>query len=320
MSDFSYNDPNGACPRCHGIGQIYSVNRGVTIDEELSVYDGALKSWGKNELKIYVPIVLAAGQYYGFVFDPNEKIKNLSPEAKAFLYYGNDDSRFTKYYPNAARPDGKKCLFTGFINDMESKYEKYLDNEDWTERFGRFMTRVECPQCNGSRMSKDLETVKVNGVSMNELMLRSLMEIRDWISGYKEYSENRVEYRLVGEIVEFITGRLNEQIGLGLGYLSLSRSVISLSFGEHQRLRVANILGSDLTEMIYIFDEPTIGLHPADNDMIINAINVLKEKGNTVILIEHDADLIRKADYIVEIGPEAGTNGGQLLFAGTMDE
>lgn len=157
MSDFSYNNPNGACPKCHGIGQIYSVNRSVTIDEELSVYDGAFKSWGKNEIKVYVPIVLAASKYYGFEFKPNEKIKNLSPEAKAFLYYGNDDQRFTKYYPNVARPNEKKYLFMGFINDMEITYEKSLDNEGWTERFGRFMTRAECSECNGSRMSKDLE-------------------------------------------------------------------------------------------------------------------------------------------------------------------
>lgn len=320
MSDFSYNNPNGACPKCHGIGQIYSVNRSVTIDEELSVYDGALKSWGKSEIKVYVPIVLAAGKYYGFAFDPHEKIKNLSAQAKAFLYYGNDDPRFTSYYPNMARPEDKKYLFDGFINDMEIKYEKLLDNEDWTERFGKFMTQVECSQCNGSRMSKELETVKVNGVSINQLMLYSLGEIRNWILGYKEYSKNLIEYQLVGEVVEFIIGRLDELIGLGLGYLSLSRSIISLSFGEHQRLRVANILGSNLTEMIYIFDEPTIGLHPVDNEMIINAINVLKNKGNTVIIIEHDVDLIREADYIVEIGPEAGTNGGQLLFTGTMDE
>lgn len=203
---------------------------------------------------------------------------------------------------------------------METRYEQLLDNEDWTERFGRFMTRVDCTECNGSRMSKDLETVKVNGMSVNQLMLCSLREIREWIQGYREYSKDRIEYRLVGEIVEWIEGRLDELIGLGLGYLSLSRSIISLSFGEHQRLRVANILGSDLTEMIYIFDEPTIGLHPADNDMIIKAVNTLKKKGNTVIIIEHDVDLIRNADYIVEIGPEAGTNGGQLLFAGTMDQ
>lgn len=320
MSDFSYNNPGGACPKCHGIGQIYSVNRSVAIDEELSVCDGAFKSWGKNEIKAYVPIVLAASKYYGFAFDPNEKIKNLSPQAKAFLYYGNEDQRFTKYYPNAARPNDKKYLFMGFINDMEVKYEKLLDNEDWTERFGRFMTRGECRECGGSRLSKELETVKVNGVSINQLMLYSLEEIRNWILDYREYSKNLFEYKLVGETAEWILGKLNELIGLGLGYLSLSRAVVSLSFGEHQRLRVANILGSDLTEMIYIFDEPTIGLHPADNDMIIRAISALKNKGNTIIIIEHDLDLIRKADYIVEIGPGAGADGGQLLFAGTVDE
>lgn len=320
MSDFSYNNPNGACPKCHGIGRIYSVNRSAAIDEELSVYGGALKSWGKSELKLYVPIVLAAGKYYGFPFDPHEKIKHLSPQAKAFLYYGNEDPRFMKYYPDVPGPREKNCQFVGFINDMEIKYEKYLDNEDWTGRFGRFMTRVECSECGGSRMSKELEAVRVNGVSINELMLYSLKELQNWIWGYREYSKNRMEYRVLGEAAEFIEGRLKEMIGLGLGYLSLSRSIISLSFGEHQRLRVANILGSNLTEMIYLFDEPTIGLHPSDNDMIIQAINALKKKGNTIIIIEHDTDLIRRADYIVEIGPEAGAGGGQLLFAGTMDE
>lgn len=320
MSDFSYNNPQGACPKCHGIGQINSVNRGVTIDEELSVLDGAFKSWGKNEIKLFVPTVLAAGRYYGFSFDPQEKIRDLSPEAKAFLYYGNDDERFTKYFPHEKRPDNRSCLFAGFINDMESRYEQYLDNEDWTERFGRFMTPAECPLCHGSRMAKDLETVKIKGISLNQLMLYSLTEVRNWIWGYKEYSEGSDEYQFVKEAVEAMIKRLDELLGLGLGYLSLSRSVISLSFGEHQRLRIANILGSDLTEMIYLFDEPTIGLHPADHDRIINAIAALKEKGNTVILIEHDPDLIRKADHIVEIGPEAGTNGGQLLFSGTVEE
>lgn len=127
MSDFSYNNPHGACPKCHGIGEINSVNKSVTIDEELSVYDGALKSWGKNEIKLYVPIVRAAGGYYGFDFDPHEKIKDLSPQAKAFLYYGNDDARFAKYFPDTARPEDKKYLFAGFINEMEMKYEQYLD-------------------------------------------------------------------------------------------------------------------------------------------------------------------------------------------------
>lgn len=320
MSDFSYNTPNGACPKCHGIGQVYSVNRSVAIDEGSSVLDGALKSWGKSELKVYIPIILAAGKYYGFSFDPREKIRNLSPQARAFLYYGNEDPRFAEHYPDVARPKEKNCLFAGFLNDMETKYEKYLDNEDWTGRFGKFMTRVECPECNGSRLSKELERVKVNGASIRELMLCSLLEVRNWIRGYKESAANRMEYQLLGEVAEGIEGKLNELIGLGLGYLSLSRSIVSLSLGEHQRLRVANVLGSNLTEMIYILDEPTIGLHPADNDRILHAIEGLKKKGNTVILIEHDPDLIRKADYIVEIGPEAGTNGGRLLFAGTGEE
>lgn len=319
MSDFSYNNPRGACPKCHGIGLINSVNRSVTIDEELSVLDGAFKSWGKNEIKLFVPIVLAAGRYYGFSFDPQEKIRDLSPEVRAFLYYGNDDERFTKYFPHAKRPENRNCLFAGFINDMEGRYEQYLDNEDWTERFGRFMTQAECPLCHGSRMAKDLETVKVNGVSLNQLMLYSLTEVRNWIWGYKKSCEGCDEYQFVREVVESIIKRLDELIALGLGYLSLSRSIISLSFGEHQRLRIANILGSDLTEMIYLFDEPTIGLHLADHDRIIDAIAALKEKGNTVILIEHDPDLIRKADHIVEIGPGAGTNGGQLLFSGTLE-
>lgn len=320
MSDFSYNTPNGACPKCHGIGQVYSVNRSVAIDEGSSVLDGALKSWGKSELKVYVPIILAAGKYYGFSFDPREKIRNLSPQARAFLYYGNEDPRFVEHYPDVARPKEKNCLFAGFLNDMETKYEKYLDNEDWTGRFGKFMTRVDCPECNGSRLSKALEGVKVNGASIRELMLCSLLEVRNWILGYKESAANRMEYQFLGEVAEGIEGKLNELIGLGLGYLSLSRSIVSLSLGEHQRLRVANVLGSNLTEMIYILDEPTIGLHPADNDRILHAIEDLKKKGNTVILIEHDSDLIRKADYIVEIGPEAGTNGGRLLFAGTREE
>lgn len=319
MSDFSFNNPGGACPKCHGIGEIHSVNRSAAIDEELSVCDGAFKSWGKNEIKVCVPTVLAAGEYYGFAFDPREKIKNLSLQAKAFLYYGNDDARFTKYYPDVERPNDNKYLFAGFINDMENRYEQYLDNKDWTERFGKFMTQTECPLCHGSRLSKDLEAVEVNGVSLNQLMLYSLEEVQSWIAAYKESAEGRLGYPYVGEVVESVIEKLHELIGLGLGYLSLSRSVISLSFGEHQRLRIANILGSDLTEMIYIFDEPTIGMHPADNGLIIKAIDLLKEKGNTVILIEHDPDLIRKADYIVEIGPEAGTNGGQLLFAGPMD-
>lgn len=319
MSDFSYNHPQGACPKCHGIGLVNSVNRSVTIDENLSVLDGAFKSWGKNEIKLFVPVVLAAGRYYGFSFDPQEKIKDLSPEAKAFLYYGNDDERFTKYFPHAKRPDHRDCLFAGFINDMEIRYEQYLDHEDWTERFGRFMTQAECPLCHGSRMAKDLETVKVNGVSLNQLMLYSLTEVRNWIWGYKTSCEGRDDYPFVREVVESIIKRLDEMIGLGLGYLSLSRSIISLSFGEHQRLRIAKILGSDLTEMIYLFDEPTIGLHPADSDVIMNALILLKRKGNTVILIEHDPELIKKVDYIVEIGPGAGADGGRLLFSGTVE-
>lgn len=320
MADFSYNNPNGACPKCHGIGQIYSINRPVTIDEELSIYEGAFKSWGKNEIKVYVPIILAASKYYGFEFDPNEKIKNIKPETKSFVYYGNDDKRFKEYYPDVKRLDDKRLLFGGFINEMESTYEKMLDNEGWTERFGKFFTRIECSECNGTRLSRELENVKVNNRSINKIMEYTLEDIKLWILSYKKDCKDRIEGKFVSEVIDIMLKKLNELIGLGIGYLSLSRSIISLSYGEHQRLRLANLLGSNLTEMIYIFDEPTIGLHPSDNDKIMNAINILKNNGNTVIIIEHDYDLIRKADYIVEIGPEAGTNGGELLFEGSMSE
>lgn len=320
MSDFSYNNSQGACPKCHGIGQIHSVNRQAAIDEELSIGEGAFKSWGKNEIKVYVPIILNASKYYGFKFEPHDRIRELVPAAKAFIYYGNDDERFKKFFPNAKRPIDKKFLFRGFINDMESVYEKNLDNEAWTERFGKFMEKANCSLCKGTRLSGELERIRILDTSINRLMGSSLEELRDWLLTYREYSIAHAEGEFVTEILDIMLKKLEELVALGLGYLTLTRSVVSLSNGEHQRLRLANLLGSSLTEMIYILDEPTIGLHPSDNNKVIKAINMLKNQGNTIIIIEHDLDLIKQADYIVEIGPGAGTKGGHLLFSGTIEE
>lgn len=320
MSDLSYNSISGACPRCHGIGEVYHVDREFTIDENLSIYEGAFKSWGKSEYKAYIPVIANAGRYYGFDFDPHAKIRDYSREAKAFVYYGNDDERFKQYYPNVERPLAKDTLFRGFINDSESRYERELDNRKWTERFGKFMKKTVCDVCNGSRLSPEIAEITIMNTTLNQLMTDSVSKIYQWITDYEIYIQDRAEGSFIMEIVQAIRNRLKEMIHLGLGYLSLSRSIISLSFGEHQRIRLANLLGSSLTGMIYIFDEPTIGLHPSDNDKIIHTLKTLKEQGNTIILIEHDPDLIRTADYIVEIGPGGGTNGGRLVFAGTFGE
>lgn len=319
MSDFSFNSPRGACPVCHGLGMIYQVNENLVIDETRSILDGAVKTWGKNEIKHSIPLIQAAARHYGFAFDPAWPVADYPPETKAFFYYGYHDEKFTQYFPHKRPPRIYKA-FHGFVTDMQQYYQSLLDNEEALEKLKPYMIQAECPVCHGTRFSKELDCVLLAETPISGLMNHPLHWVREWIDCYYDSIALPLERSIVQETIEIIRAKLDSMIALGLDYLTLSRSIVTLSHGESQRLRLAQLLTSNLTEMIYILDEPTIGLHPPDINRIITAVRKLKEAGNTVIIVEHDLDMIRQADYIVEIGPEAGKGGGQLLFQGTIDE
>lgn len=318
MSDFSFNTPNGACKKCHGLGITYTANMQTVIDENLSIQEGAIKYWGKNETKYCLSAMESAGRYYGFKFYKDEKIKDYDEDTKAFLYYGYFDRRFVKFFSDKKPPERRESGFNGFVTDLVHIYENSPNPEE-NENLS-YIISDECGECQGSRLSNELWAVTVNGVTINEINKYPLDKLNSWLSDYKSAIINTQEAVVVSEIFDILMNKVNSLIFLGLEYLSLNRSVITLSFGEKQRIRIANLLGSSLTGMIYIFDEPTIGLHSNDTHIIMTAMKMIKEQGNTVIIIEHDTEIIQQADYIVEIGPGAGSKGGELLFAGSFDQ
>ena len=314
MSDFSPNTRNGMCQKCHGLGMSYELINEALIHPEKSVKDGAIDCWWNNDINTFGAILRKAAEHYPFEYDETIPFKDLSRECQSYILYGAFDPRFTQFTEGIEPPKSQaKGLFSNGV--LKMTYDNYVGNlnkSDFVERYRRYFKETTCDSCNGTRLAAQTNIVRVNGKTLQEVLLLPLSALKEWVDGIKMFGRNK-------EFIKDLSARIFNITDLGLGYLTLSRSVISLSGGEMQRLRISQLLNSNLSNITYIFDEPTIGLHQSDSQKIINAAHRLVKNNNTVIIIEHDIEVIKSADYIIEVGPGAGKNGGRILYQGDKE-
>ena len=316
---FSFNNPFGACPRCTGLGTFKNVDVNLVVpDKDLSIREGAIKASGWNTLSddsVAMMYYTAISKHYGISLDV--PVKELKPEELAIFLYGTGGEKIRVDVINSFGGGYRYSDFEGVINNLERRYRDSGSSYSRDDIESNYMCDMVCPDCNGERLKKESLAVTINDINISDFCKLSIAEALDFIDNMK-LSERDL---LIGErILKEIKERLNFLRSVGLEYLSLSRSAGTLSGGESQRIRLATQIGSSLMGVLYILDEPSIGLHQRDNDKLIATLCRLRDMGNTVIVVEHDEDTMLAADYIVDIGPGAGVHGGEIVCTGTAKE
>lgn len=314
---FSFNNPYGACQTCTGLGTFMKVNPDLVIpNRNLSIADGAIcaSGWGKAEKgSIAGMYYTALGKEYGFTL--KTPIKDISKDGVNAILYGTD-SKLKMTRPTLYGAGTYMSEFEGVINNLERRYKE--TTSDWARwEIEQVMTACKCPDCNGTRLKPEILSVTVGGKNISEFCDMSIVKAIDFVNNL-DLTEK--EQFIAESILKEIKSRLNFLKSVGLEYLTLSRSSGTLSGGESQRIRLATQIGSSLMGVVYILDEPSIGLHQRDNDKLLGTLERLRDLGNTLIVVEHDEDTMRAADYIVDIGPGAGVHGGEVVCAGTVDD
>ena len=319
MAHFSFNKPAGACPICTGIGTVHTPNLDRLIDQTRSIPDGAIVGWEKFHFDRYISALQAAGRHYGFTFDANRPVNQLGEVQRDLLFYGVNGAQFKRHFPNIKPPTTVAGgNFEGVITNLLRRYADQAHDAEYREKLADFVTETTCPDCNGTRLNPESRRVTVTGRTIIDVCQLPLDDLAVWIDQLQ--SLVTAEAWIVTEpIVNDLQARVRRLVNVGVGYLTLDRSSPTLSAGEAQRLRLASLLGSGLTGVLYVFDEPTIGLHPRDTARLIGVLRQLRDLGNTVLVIEHDLDLLRAADFVVDVGPGAGRNGGRIVVAGIPD-
>ena len=315
---FSFNSPFGACPACSGLGIRMVISReAVFPDERLSLREGALTAMGFNTGEnngIAAQYFTAMGEKYGFTMDtPVEKI---SPEGMDALLYGTGKDQISIRYEGARGMTSYTTSFEGIIPTLERRYRE-TSSDAMKQMYEEYMVEEVCPECGGRRLKPEARAVTVGGKSLPEVSDMSILEAREFFRGLELEGNSRI---IAGQILKEIDARLGFLSDVGLGYLTLSRGAGTLSGGEAQRIRLATQIGSALMGVLYILDEPSIGLHQRDNAKLIATLRRMRDLGNTVIVVEHDEETMRAADWIVDVGPGAGAHGGRIIAEGTADE
>ena len=315
---FSFNNPYGACPACTGLGSQLKVDPELIIpNKDLSILEGAITASGWSNIKsdgIARMYFDALAKKYRFKLDT--PVKNLSPEVMDVILYGTRGEELTLHYD---QPRGKGTLhqaFEGICNNLERRY-KETQSDAMRRELEDCMSECPCPTCQGRRLRKESLAVTVGGLDIDAFCRKSVTQALDFVD-HLELTE--VQMRIAERILKEIKSRLGFLQSVGLQYLTLSRGAGSLSGGESQRIRLATQIGSSLMGVLYILDEPSIGLHQRDNDMLLKTMQDLRDLGNTLLVVEHDEDTMRAADYIIDVGPGAGVHGGEIVAAGTPEE
>ncbi len=311
---FSFNNPFGACEDCKGLGFKQMINLNLLIpDKGKSVYEGAIKGLSLDS-NIMMTEIETVANYYGI--DLNAPIEKLDKNKLDILLYGSPDVLSFKYIAKNGNKRSTKDYFEGIVTNLERRYIE--TNSAWIrEWLELYMMDTECPTCHGARLKDDILAVKVGGKSIYEVCL---MSIKDLIPFFAKLKLSKEEAKIAELLLKEISNRLQFLKNVGLEYLTLARTASTLSGGELQRIRLATQIGSRLTGVLYVLDEPSIGLHQRDNDKLINSLLEMRDLGNTLIVVEHDEDTMRAADYLIDIGPEAGSCGGRVVAAGTPEE
>ncbi|TPI50096.1 excinuclease ABC subunit UvrA [Mesorhizobium sp. B2-9-1] len=314
---FSFNNPFGACPTCDGLGSQRAIDPNLVVpDENVSLRDGAISPWAKSTSPYYAQTLEALGKVYGFKL--GDKFKDLSVEAKEAVLRGTGEREITFQYDDGLRSYKTTKTFEGVVPNLDRRW-KETESAWMREEIERFMSATPCPACNGYRLKPEALAVKIGGKHIGEVTEMSIRKADQWFTDLPAQlndKQNEIAVRVLKEIRE----RLRFLNDVGLDYLTLSRNSGTLSGGESQRIRLASQIGSGLTGVLYVLDEPSIGLHQRDNARLLDTLKHLRDIGNTVIVVEHDEDAILHADYVVDIGPAAGIHGGQIIAQGTPQQ
>ncbi len=311
---FSFNNPFGACPKCGGLGVEQHIDPDLVIpDKDRTLRKGAIAPWAKSSSPYYVQTLLALGKHYKFTLDT--KWKDLPKKTQDAILYGSGDTEIRFSYDDGMRAYDTKRPFEGVITNLERRFRE--TESDWArEEIARYFTDVPCAACHGYRLKPEALSVKVGGAHIGEASELSVKAAATWFTELPERltaKQNEIAVRILKEI----RARLKFLIDVGLEYLTLARSSGTLSGGESQRIRLASQIGSGLTGVLYVLDEPSIGLHQRDNARLLETLKRLRDLGNTVIVVEHDEDATRSADFVVDVGPGAGVHGGEIVAKGT---
>ncbi len=314
---FSFNSPQGACPRCSGLGveAVFDIDK-IIPDRTLSLREGAIDPLGKYKNNKIFALLTVLGRRYDFTID--DPVETISEEGMNAILYG-DPKPLTVDLSEFASMSGRRMIpWEGIAEYVirNSDDEESKRGQKWREQF--LMSRP-CSVCGGTRLKKESLQFRIGGLNIAEVSAMSISDLSVWMAGIEQYFSEK-EKKIAQEIVKEIRERLGFLMDVGLGYLSLSRSSRSLSGGESQRIRLTTQIGSKLVNVLYILDEPSIGLHQRDNRKLIHTLQELRDAGNSVIVVEHDEEMMRSADYIVDVGPKAGRRGGHIVAAGTIDD
>ena len=315
---FSFNNPYGSCPTCTGLSFFMRVDPDLVIpNKNLSIAQGAINAtgWSKSEKSSIAKMYFdALGEKYGF--DLNTPVKSISKEGLHALLYGTGNEKLKMKRSTEYGSGSYNTAFEGIINNLERRYKE--TTSDWARAdIEQVMTKCDCPTCKGARLRPEMLSVTVGGINIDEFVRMSVTDELKFLDTLK-FTDR--EAMIADQIIREVKSRLNFLVSVGLDYLTLARSAGTLSGGESQRIRLATQIGSSLMGVLYILDEPSIGLHQRDNDKLIDTLKHLRDIGNTLIVVEHDEDTMYAADYIVDIGPGAGIHGGNVVCSGTVDD
>ena len=315
---FSFNSPYGACEECEGLGVNLNVDPNLVVpNEKKSLADGAIEPWSKSTSLYYAQTLASLAKHYKFSL--NDPWKKLSKKIQDVILYGSDDDEIKFSYDDGyERYTTAKKTFEGVINNLERRYLE--TDSDWMrEEISQYQTESNCEKCQGQRLKDEALCVKIDNKNISEITKKSIFEVKRWFESLEDKLEKR-DQKIAEYILKEINERLSFLLNVGLDYLTLSRESGTLSGGESQRIRLASQIGSGLTGVLYVLDEPSIGLHQKDNIKLINALKRLRDLGNTVIVVEHDIETMESADHIIDLGPEAGIDGGYLVAQGSLKE
>ena len=314
---FSFNSPYGACEECEGIGHNLNVDPNFVVpNDKKSLQDGAIEPWAKSTSLYYVQTLASLAKHYKFSM--SEPWKKIPKKIQDIILYGSDEEEIKFSYDDNYQSYTTKKTFEGVINNLERRYLE-TDSEWKREEISQYQSETNCEKCKGYRLKEEALCVKINDLNISEVTKKSIDEAKEWFDNLNTILNDR-DKKIAQHILKEINERLNFLLNVGLNYLTLSRESGTLSGGEAQRIRLASQIGSGLTGVLYVLDEPSIGLHQRDNKKLITALKKLRDLGNTVIVVEHDTETMENADHIIDLGPEAGLYGGEIVAEGNYDE
>ena len=311
---FSFNNPFGACPTCDGLGQQLKVDEGLVVpDKDLDLMHGAIAPWAKSTSPYQTQTLQALAEHYGFSLD--KPWNKLPKKVQQIILHGTGEEEVQFVYDDGMRRYEVQKTFEGVIPNLERRYRE-TDSTWVRDEIAKFQAAAPCPACGGKRLKPEALAVKIGGLDISDASIFSIKQAHDWF-GAVHKTLNRQQKEIATRILKEINDRLDFLNDVGLEYLTLSRSSGTLSGGESQRIRLASQIGSGLTGVLYVLDEPSIGLHQRDNERLLETLKRLRDLGNSVIVVEHDEDAILTADHVIDMGPAAGVHGGAVIASGT---